>query len=730
MVLSLSIRYQKYIILSFVLSINIVLSVFIILYHNLWYIFIGILGLASFINSINVLLIIFFNIYKFIINKIKCINESNDDSNKSNNSKEITKNTNSNIANASKYIYVLPCYNETEKELRNTIKSIYRQIKVNQHVKILIIVCDGKISNTKHSMKTNKILTNIIFKQYITKSYVFNNAYKTWAAEWNDLEIHTGILYNMKFIILVKSHNLGKRDSLTLIRRMTYYYNKYKDVLNISDVSDVSHEYNLIEYYKYFTPKFIHFIEDAFDIENNEFKFANNDISIINIKPIDYIIGTDADTVLDINCSNELIISITNADENTFGVVGFVDIIKSWNPLIIYQYCEYLYAQCLKRYAQSIITKKVSCLSGCVQLIKVCKETCGNVILDKFNYLPFKEENIFKHIRSYASEDRNHICLMFDLYPYVKTIQNMNAVSYTNVPNTIMKFIRQRKRWCAGANCNDLLLVINGNHNKWERIQSFVNVFIFTVSLFVFISTVLFIISIVNNRSLLMLILASIMILPAIYSLLIPFIIYDNSKKSEGDNNGSDNDKDDTTQLNERIPNFLVNKINNVYKNSKLYNIIYYYSGFIIYYALGSILSLVVYLYTFYYLDDLNWNSKKISNDVIDVNDQIEDNNSNNSSNSSNNSNNSNSISNSSNNSDNTDTTENHGCDIKHTCNCLKWILTYGCSCKYRRNDDDEYNNQNNIEDNIDYNNENIGKTTNKTKSFININELWDYSEI
>ena len=71
------------------------------------------------------------------------------------------------------------------------------------------------------------------------------------------------------------------------------------------------------------------------------------------------------------------------------GVVGIVDIVKNWyNPLVMYQYCEYLYAQFLKRKTQSVITNKVNCLSGCVQILKVCEENCGEIILSTFNYCP------------------------------------------------------------------------------------------------------------------------------------------------------------------------------------------------------------------------------------------------------------------------------------------------------------------------------------------------------
>ena len=57
--LSLSIKQQKYIIISSLLSINIALSVLATLYRNVWYLFIIILGSASFISSINVILIFF-----------------------------------------------------------------------------------------------------------------------------------------------------------------------------------------------------------------------------------------------------------------------------------------------------------------------------------------------------------------------------------------------------------------------------------------------------------------------------------------------------------------------------------------------------------------------------------------------------------------------------------------------------------------------------------------------
>jgi chitin synthase len=288
---------------------------------------------------------------------------------------------------------------------------------------------------------------------------------------------------------------------------------------------------------------------------------------------IEYIIGTDADTILDVYCTHQLLKKLSTTDPNTVGIVGFVDIAfvsknnmnsenqieinSKWNPLVMYQYAEYLYAQCLKRNMQSSITNKVSCLSGCVQLIKVVYETCGDEILNEFNRLPKRHENIFNHIRSYASEDRNHACLMFKLYPYVETVQAINAIAYTHVPLTFKALFRQRKRWCVGASCNDMLLIWNKSHNLWERINSLSNVMMFALTPFIFVATVEFIIDLILQPTYLQLILSSIMIIPFLYILAIPILIY----------------------------------------NLAFMNIIYYYLCVLMYYTVGRLLSISIYFY-------------------------------------------------------------------------------------------------------------------------------------
>ena len=74
------------------------------------------------------------------------------------------------------------------------------------------------------------------------------------------------------------------------------------------------------------------------------------------------------------------------------------------------------------------------------------------------------------------------------------------------------------------------------------------------------------------------------------------------------------------------------------------------------------------------------------------------------------------------------------GCEIAHTCNCLKWILTYGCSCKYARSDNDEYSEKSSSGSGGDGDGSCGGsrgnKNVNSSRKKINIDELWDNSEI
>lgn len=535
---------QKIKIIIFLLIINFILSFATIYYENYWYIFIIILALSTFMNSIYAI-----SLWLYILKKkeIKCIDNSK-----------------KNLA------ILVPVYNESEDEIMKTLNSIYNQKELSNN-KILFIICDG---NKKTSDVLLKMLNN-----NISEKHFLNRAYRSWNNKLENIEINLGFINGMNFCIITKEKNIGKRDTLCLIRRILFYYNNktiqnnvYQDKIN-----------NL------FSKEFINiiicfmnrcFINNEINLDilindnDNDIIDNNIDNSIIIIDDnintnIDYIYGTDADTELDEYCIKNLLDDISNCDDNTIAIVGLVDVNISeikFNLLKMIQYAEYMIAQCLRRNFQSNFTKKVNCLSGCNQLIRICEETCGEEIMEQFNMKPTPKQNIFHQVLKYSSEDRNHITLMFQLYPYIKTIQSLKSIVYTNVPLNLKIYLSQRKRWSLGSFTNDILLLFNINHNKLERFQSLINIIIHLITPFITVATIQFVINVIKNPNMLMLYLSIIMIIPFCYNLTIPYIKLDNINKK------------------------------------------YYYMCYLLYLLFSPILSIITFLYTLINLDNFSWN--------------------------------------------------------------------------------------------------------------------------
>jgi chitin synthase len=200
---------QKYFILFILFNINLILISTFIIYESKWYIYIFILALASILYSFSSLIL--------LIKKI-C--------NKNNNNYDIKR-----LLNPKNYIYIVPCYNESEQELTNTLISLVYQRTVVGDKKSIIIVCDGMVKGKGNNLSTDKILLNIlnnkndpIIYQYMTRENKINKLY-----------IYTGLFNNINYILVIKKENAGKRDSLVLIRRICYNYNlkKYKEYMNI-----------------------------------------------------------------------------------------------------------------------------------------------------------------------------------------------------------------------------------------------------------------------------------------------------------------------------------------------------------------------------------------------------------------------------------------------------------------------------------------------------------------
>jgi len=463
-------KTQKYIGLSVLFLLNCLLGSTFIVFESQWYVFLFVLGVSTFLYACSSVLI--------VGQRMIAADEP---------TKHRTKSRN--------YMYLMPCYNESEQEITHTLGSLVAQQTVPGDTRSLMIMCDGIVQGQDNTETTDKILLRVL--NIVTICDFFQ--YTTWDGLDNLLRVYKGIYKNtLPYILLIKFTNYGKRDSLVLARRLCFAYNQLCPTTRIISKDEPT--------------LFGHILEDLHYIYHGQ--------------NIDYIIGTDADTEFAYECSYALIHGIEK-DDNIHGCVGYVDIapqMSAWHPFVVYQYAEYNVAQCLRRLAQSVLTKKVNCLSGCVQILRVSQETCGDEIMSAFNTLPIQSD-ILSHIRSYASEDRNHVCLMLSMYPHVKTTQALDAIAYTIVPTSWKVFLSQRRRWNLGANANDILLTYMPGINVFERISALINVMTFCLSPFINVATAVFLHSLITEPTTLMLYLSILMIIPFGYSLLVPIFI-------------------------------------------------------------------------------------------------------------------------------------------------------------------------------------------------------------
>lgn len=531
-------KIQKYLLMAGIAIVNAVTTTFFLLYPQRWYVFLPLLAPSSLLNSASALLIYG---QKMLVGPAKTTVRYRKE------------------GDGRRYLYVMPCYNESRAELVQALDALVDQRTVVGDRRAVIIVCDGLettaailadlLSGTESLNGSRHQDEPIVTPPPLTYSYV------PWDGFTNTLTISQGYYQHSRSkrpctplpcLVVVKGRNIGKRDSLTLVRTVSYLYNRWlKGEVALSLATHGRWQHDMV----------VH-------------------LSVLyDDQPIAYLIGLDADTVFDYECSYELILGIEQ-DPAIQACVGYVDLLFSpatppWRFWSLFQYAEYMQAQCLRRYAQSQLTGKVNCLSGCNQIMRISAETCGPAVMDVFNRKPAVHENLFQHIRSYASEDRNHVCHLLSQFPETRTTQCLTAVAYTTVPGTAAVFFSQRRRWTLGAAVNDLLLVYLPGINICERIAAIVNLLTLIFAPFITVATAVLVQTVVQGpESDLFYYLCIPIAIPLAYSVLLPVFI-------------------------KPLPSFGA--------------ALYFYGARLVHLALGSLVNLGIFFYALAYMDLLTW---------------------------------------------------------------------------------------------------------------------------
>jgi chitin synthase len=354
------------------------------------------------------------------------------------------------------FVYLLCCYNETYQELMNSLDSLAEQKSVDGHEKAIIVVCDGRVSGRGRP--------GVHMKEEIIErpsSKLMPQAYTSWDGAPMDAEIVKGEYRGLPIICITKNENRGKRDGIVLVRSFLHKFNQRDSEPSLGMLSHT------------LFAELAGFLEKA------------------SIQSVDYAIGIDADTRFDAECVINLIQTVREGDQ-IIGVTANIRVdpktLGRFSIAYLFQNAEYIIGQNRRRLRQSITSRRVTCLPGCCQLLRVKEKTCGDYILGKFGYYPKATDGLFRTIRSMMSEDRDHICLVLSEYADVQTRVSLSARAYTSAPHSLSVFLSQRRRWTLGPLTSDTLLASRRSTGWMERVAAITSVLHWLVNPALFIS--------------------------------------------------------------------------------------------------------------------------------------------------------------------------------------------------------------------------------------------------
>lgn len=354
-----------------------------------------------------------------------------------------------------KLVLLLPCYNETREELTRSLDSLVAQKGIEQHPRVILIVVDGKVRGPGMSKTTQAYLTEDILDGDEERS--FDNGYRARDGLLMPVKTQTGRYKGVPYVLVAKSFNQGKRDSLCAARSLLFHFTQRT--------------------------------QNAVTMFSNElFEHVCQALVQNGVDRVDYLAGMDADTVFDEHCVAEMMRAIRRRPR-LVGVCGHVCVDfagSNFGLWSLYQSVEYSQTQGLRRMFQSRITGKVNCLPGCCQLLRVQEATFGEAVLrERFGYCPKPNDVLTKQIMGSYSEDSIHASLIFSLYPDRQTAQALRAKAFTVVPQSWRVFLSQRKRWALGSVSNEWVMIFRPGIILVERIQSLVAVTTWAITPFI-----------------------------------------------------------------------------------------------------------------------------------------------------------------------------------------------------------------------------------------------------
>lgn len=323
---------------------------------------------------------------------------------------------------------IVTCYCESVTEIMNTIKSLEESFKYSNKKGIIFLSFDGlsKEENTNY-YTWELVLEKMTSINKHIKNINYNNNWKQYPIKV-DLILTT--YKNLNIIFIIKKTNLGKKDSLNIVR--DYSINKLDKNLD----EGITKLFNIIQ---------------------------------INRKELILVGSMDADCIVNKEGILELYNSISEKD-----VMGVSGIIKpkedqKKNFWFVYQLTEYYNTQYITRLAYNYLNQ-TTCIPGALNIFDM--KYYSEKIRKEFEKIPNKK-SLFHSLISLIGEDRRFTGLFLLHNKNGKTKINENVIISTSLPDTTNNFKKQRRRWITSSLLNNYYDIVNNNINFLIKYNTF-----------------------------------------------------------------------------------------------------------------------------------------------------------------------------------------------------------------------------------------------------------------
>ena len=325
---------------------------------------------------------------------------------------------------------MVPCYNESDNELRKTIDSVLANDYPDEN-RVLVVVADGIMTGRGQKMSCPETLGNILGFRFSPSDDA--HAYESVGAlPTNYASVYSGTYTSqkvtgkeLKYVVVVKqggptekgtgrAGNRGKRDSQLLLF----------GILNRMQYNRRPTELDLV------------FTKTLQDME-----LAWTDI--------EYLMAIDADTRISDNAIKFFVHKLEH-DKSVLACCGETQVDnKSQSFITMIQVFEYYSAHHLKKAFESVFGC-VTCLPGCFTMYRLYTEEFQPLLASDKIVTTYSRNDISSlHERNLyeLGEDRMLTTLLLEEYHRMKLSFVPEATCWTIVPHTLQILKSQRRRW-------------------------------------------------------------------------------------------------------------------------------------------------------------------------------------------------------------------------------------------------------------------------------------------